>query len=80
MNTFEVILCDEGHRLKNVYGTNTTLALGNCTAVRRLLLTGLWGGACVCVCVLGGGGGGVECVCIHVCMRMHICECARAEA
>ena len=34
------MLCDEGHRLKNAYGTSTTLALGNCCAVRRLLLTG----------------------------------------
>ena len=38
--TLDVMLCDEGHRLKNAYGTSTTLALGNCCAVRRLLLTG----------------------------------------
>jgi SNF2 family DNA or RNA helicase len=37
---FEVLVCDEGHRLKNAYGTATTLALSNCCAVRRLVLTG----------------------------------------
>ena len=39
-DSLEVLVCDEGHRLKNAYGTSTTLALGNCCAVRRLVLTG----------------------------------------
>ena len=38
--TWEVLVCDEGHRLKNAKQTNTSLALGTCTAVRRLVLTG----------------------------------------
>ncbi len=38
--TWEVLVCDEGHRLKNVKHTCTSLALGTCTAVRRLVLTG----------------------------------------
>jgi SNF2 family DNA or RNA helicase len=29
-----------GHRLKNAYGTKTTLALCNCCATKRLVLTG----------------------------------------
>lgn len=37
---FDVLVCDEGHRLKNALGTKTTLALGNCIAMRRLVLTG----------------------------------------
>ena len=40
LTTLDVMLCDEGHRLKNAYGTGTTLALGNCCAIKRLLLTG----------------------------------------
>ena len=38
--SLEVLVCDEGHRLKNAYGTSTSLALGNCCAMRRLVLTG----------------------------------------
>jgi SNF2 family DNA or RNA helicase len=38
--SLEVLLCDEGHRLKNVYGTKTSTALANCGAFRRLVLTG----------------------------------------
>jgi SNF2 family DNA or RNA helicase len=41
LSSLEVLLCDEGHRLKNAYGTSTTLALGNCCAMRRLVLTGM---------------------------------------
>lgn len=37
---FHTIICDEGHRLKNAYGTKTTLALGNCGAMQRVVLTG----------------------------------------
>ena len=40
VGTLDVIICDEGHRLKNALGTKTTLALGNCIAQRRLVLTG----------------------------------------
>eukprot|EP01038_Epipyxis_sp_PR26KG_P005214 gene5214-7254_t len=40
MTNLEVIVCDEGHRLKNAYGTKTTTALGNCCAMKRLVLTG----------------------------------------
>jgi hypothetical protein len=39
-DSLEVLVCDEGHRLKNAYGTSTSLALGNCCAMRRLVLTG----------------------------------------
>jgi DNA repair and recombination protein RAD54B len=38
--SFHTIVCDEGHRLKNALGTKTTLALGNCGAMQRLVLTG----------------------------------------
>ena len=40
MRDLEVVICDEGHRLKNALGTKTTLALGNCCAMRRVVLTG----------------------------------------
>ena len=40
VNTFEVLVCDEGHRLKNALGTKTTSAIDNCIATRRLILTG----------------------------------------
>lgn len=40
VGALDVIICDEGHRLKNALGTKTTLALGNCIAQRRLVLTG----------------------------------------
>ena len=36
----EVIICDEGHRLKNAAGTQTTRALRACVARRRIVLTG----------------------------------------
>ena len=39
-DNLDVLLCDEGHRLKNSQGTKTTLALGGCRAMRRLVLTG----------------------------------------
>ncbi len=40
MTNLELIICDEGHRLKNAFGTKTTLALSNCVAMRRIVLTG----------------------------------------
>lgn len=40
MINLELLICDEGHRIKNALGTKTTLALGNCVAMRRLVLTG----------------------------------------
>ena len=40
VTSFSTIICDEGHRLKNAVGTKTTLALGNCCAMQRLVLTG----------------------------------------
>lgn len=40
VSALEVLVCDEGHRLKNAYGTQTSLALSNCCATRRLVLTG----------------------------------------
>jgi DNA repair and recombination RAD54-like protein len=40
ISSFNCILCDEGHRIKNAYGTKTTSALANCIAVRRIVLTG----------------------------------------
>ena len=40
INSIEMILCDEGHRIKNSNGTKTSLALGNFCAMRRLLMTG----------------------------------------
>ena len=39
-DSLDVLVCDEGHRLKNACGTSTTLALGNAIAMRRLVLTG----------------------------------------
>eukprot|EP01035_Chromulina_nebulosa_P032415 gene32415-43307_t len=36
----DLVICDEGHRLKNASGTKTTIALGNCAAMKRLILTG----------------------------------------
>ena len=36
----DLVICDEGHRLKNALGTKTTVALGNCVAMKRLILTG----------------------------------------
>jgi SNF2 family DNA or RNA helicase len=40
ISSFEVLLCDEGHRLKNAMGTKTTLAFCNSIAMRRIVLTG----------------------------------------
>lgn len=40
MNNLELLLCDEGHRIKNINGTKTSLALNNCCAMRRVVLTG----------------------------------------
>ena len=40
ITTLDFVACDEGHRLKNASGTKTTLALSNCIAMKRLLLTG----------------------------------------
>ena len=40
LRNWEAIVCDEGHRLKNADLTQTSLALGNCVAQRRLVLTG----------------------------------------
>jgi SNF2 family DNA or RNA helicase len=36
----DVLICDEGHRLKNTGGTKTQAVLQQCRARRRLLLTG----------------------------------------
>ena len=36
----ELMICDEGHRLKNEKGNQTTVALNKCPAKKRLLLTG----------------------------------------
>lgn len=36
----EVMVCDEGHRLKNVGGTKTMEALEACKARRRVILSG----------------------------------------
>ena len=40
LNSLEVLICDEGHRLKNALGTKTTISLGKCIATKRLVLTG----------------------------------------
>lgn len=40
MSSLEVLICDEGHRLKNAEGTKTIQALEKCCATRRLVLTG----------------------------------------
>jgi SNF2 family DNA or RNA helicase len=40
LRNWETIICDEGHRLKNAELTQTSLALVNCVAQRRLVLTG----------------------------------------
>ncbi len=40
MNNLDVILCDEGHRLKNVQGTKTSTPLNHCIATLRIVLTG----------------------------------------
>lgn len=36
----ELLVCDEGHRIKNSEGTKTSLALSNSAAFRRLVITG----------------------------------------
>jgi SNF2 family DNA or RNA helicase len=36
----DVLICDEGHRLKNVGGTKTIQALAQCRARRRIVLSG----------------------------------------
>jgi len=36
----ELLLCDEGHRLKNHQFTKTTVAIQNCLAQRRVIITG----------------------------------------
>lgn len=40
MNNWEILICDEGHRIKNVLGTKTTDVLHYSCAMRRLILTG----------------------------------------
>lgn len=40
IGSLELLVADEGHRLKNIAGTQTSLALSNCCALRRLVLTG----------------------------------------
>jgi SNF2 family DNA or RNA helicase len=40
ISNLELVICDEGHRIKNALGTKTTQALGQSCAQRRLLLTG----------------------------------------
>eukprot|EP01041_Mallomonas_annulata_P008816 gene8816-18247_t len=37
LSTLDVLICDEGHRLKNAYGTKTTIAIGNCTPLQNNL-------------------------------------------
>jgi SNF2 family DNA or RNA helicase len=36
----DIILCDEGHRLKNATGTKTITALAECKAKKRIVLSG----------------------------------------
>lgn len=36
----DVLICDEGHRLKNILGTKTQTVLQQCRARKRVLLTG----------------------------------------
>lgn len=36
----DVLICDEGHRLKNAYGSKTMTALLQCPATKRIVLTG----------------------------------------
>jgi SNF2 family DNA or RNA helicase len=36
----DVIICDEGHRLKNSGGTKTIQALSGCKATKRIVLSG----------------------------------------
>lgn len=38
--TLQLLVCDEGHRLKNSAGTKTSNALSACVAKRRLVVTG----------------------------------------
>jgi DNA repair and recombination RAD54-like protein len=40
MDSVRLLACDEGHRLKNAYGTKTMVALASSTCPRRLVLTG----------------------------------------
>ena len=40
ITSLELLVCDEGHRLKNAYGTKTSVALERSLAIRRLVLTG----------------------------------------
>lgn len=40
IRSLRVVLCDEGHRIKNAAGTKTSIALGNCIATKRIVLTG----------------------------------------
>ena len=40
MDELKLLVLDEGHRLKNILGTQTTHAFSSCRASRRLLLTG----------------------------------------
>ncbi len=40
ISRLDVIICDEGHRLKNAKGNNLTEALRRCRAKMRMLLTG----------------------------------------
>jgi DNA repair and recombination RAD54-like protein len=40
VDSLDVIVCDEGHRLKNADGTQTLNALSMCRACKRIVLTG----------------------------------------
>eukprot|EP01039_Chlorochromonas_danica_P001328 gene1328-1450_t len=40
MTNLEILVCDEGHRIKDSLETKTVLALGNSCALRRLVITG----------------------------------------
>lgn len=40
LTNLDYLLCDEGHRLKNAYGTKTIDALSSCIATKRIILTG----------------------------------------
>lgn len=40
LTNLDYLLCDEGHRLKNAYGTKTIDALNSCVATKRIIMTG----------------------------------------
>jgi len=40
VSLFHLLICDEGHRLKNIDGTKTIQALKDCKSTMRIVLTG----------------------------------------